>query len=260
MPAVGYAELAAEYFALQTGRRKHYVLRNMSFPNAFKLFREQPREIYVEGTPGAGDGVWDIEMKSSFKPSKGEAQIILHSRATVSAGPVNLQGLQPEEWTYHRDEPIRLPAEQSLLLIKSEGPDQRIILGPLFNDVLRESEYKAPVLIYPGGTTYPTYFPKEQLTHAKYPLTRMLVNPCFLDSLYQACAAHLLVTKKRVYLPWEIGELGIVDVPREEGLYTCHAQVVQDAEDIVSFTVVMVDGEGGVRYFARDARFRLINL
>jgi hypothetical protein len=86
------------------------------------------------------------------------------------------------------------------------------------------------------------------------------VNPCFLDSVYQACAAHLLVTKKRVYLPWEIGELGIVHVPRGEGIYVCHTQIVEETEEVIGFNVVMLDGEGTIRYFARNARFRLINL
>ncbi len=116
------------------------------------------------------------------------------------------------------------------------------------------------MLIYPEGTRYPTYFPKEQLTNAKYPLRTVLVNPCFLDSIYQACAAHLLVNKQRVYLPWVIVELGIVDVPREEGLYVSHTRVVEETADIVSFDVVMVDGKGKIRYYARGARFRLINL
>jgi hypothetical protein len=51
-----------------------------------------------------------------------------------------------------------------------------------------------------------------------------------------------------------------VDVPREEGLYVSHTRVVEETADIVSFDVVMVDGKGKIRYYARGARFRLINL
>jgi NAD(P)-dependent dehydrogenase (short-subunit alcohol dehydrogenase family) len=261
MPAVGYAELAVEYYALQAGPQGHYILRDMAFPAAFKLFREEPRELFVEGQEIAGTGAWSVEVKSSFRPVVGdEVQVILHSRATVSAGPLDLAGLDPQGWSCYDTEPTSLPADQSLLLLTSSGPEQRILLGPLYNDVMREAEFKEPVLIYPAGVVYPTYFPLEQLTNKKYPLDRLWVNPCFLDSLYQACAAHLLVNKERVYLPWEIGELGIVHVPRQKGLYRSYAQVVEESDQVVGFDVVMLDGEGRVCYYARSARFRMINL
>jgi hypothetical protein len=78
--------------------------------------------------------------------------------------------------------------------------------------------------------------------------------------MYQACAAHLLVNRKRVYLPWEVAELGIVRVPRVSGLYRSYTRVVEDSGDTVGFDVVMVDGEGEICYYARRARFHRISL
>jgi hypothetical protein len=104
------------------------------------------------------------------------------------------------------------------------------------------------VLIYPDGTVYPTYFPLAQLDNLRYPLSDLLVNPCFLDSIYQACAANLLVIRKRVYLPWRVDELGIVDPPRAPGLYRTYAQVVEDQDEVVGFDIVMLDAESRVRY------------
>ena len=52
LPAVAYSELAVEYYALQTGKKQHYALRNLTFSNAFKLFRKQPRELFIEGKRG----------------------------------------------------------------------------------------------------------------------------------------------------------------------------------------------------------------
>ncbi len=261
LPAVAYTELAVEYYALQAGRQEGYVLRQITFDAAFKLFHDQAREIFVEGQPDLVSGAWQIEVKSNFKPARSDlSQIILHSRAVVSSEKPDLQGLDPKQWRYHLDTPTSLPAEQSLLLIQSQGPEQRIILGPLFNDVLRDASQKEPVLIYPAGVRYPTYFPLDQLRHAKYPLHKLHVNPCFLDSIYQACAANLLVNRQRVYLPWRIGELGVVRVPRQPGLYVCHAEVVEESSDTVCFNVVMLDGADQVCYYARGACFRLINL
>jgi len=259
LPAVGYAELAAEYYALQEGFQERYLLRGMTFANAFKLFREQSRELFVEGHPIPSG--WKIEIKSVFKPPRSEeSQTIIHSSLEISSEQPNLAGLDPQAWSFRQAQPTQLSPEESLLLIKDEGPEQRIVLGALFNDVLREAAGKAPVQIFPQGTIYPTYFPQEQLTNPRYPLARLLVNPCFLDSIYQACAANLLVNRKRVYLPWEIGELGILHAPRQTGLYTCYTQIVEESDEIVGFNVVMLDEAGQICYYARRARFRLINL
>jgi 3-oxoacyl-(acyl-carrier-protein) synthase/NAD(P)-dependent dehydrogenase (short-subunit alcohol dehydrogenase family)/acyl carrier protein len=261
LPAVAYSELAAEYYALQAGPADQYVLRDVSFANAFKLFHDEARELFVEGRPVNGEQAWEINVRSIFRPPMGqEAQIVHHSQSTVSSQLDDHHDMHPQNWTYDQAEPIVLPVETSLQLLQGSGPGQRIILGPLYNDVLRESRLREPVLVYPRGVTYPTYFPQEQLTNDKYPLEHLLINPCFLDSIYQACAASLLVNKERVYLPWEVKELGIVRVPRQEGLYTTYAQVVESHDDIVGFDVAMVDGDGRTCYYARNARFRMINL
>ncbi len=259
LPAVGYAELIAEYFALQTGQHTGLVLRDLRFPAAFKLFREAPRELYVEGEPAATG--WMVRVKSSFRPPRAtEAQTVLHASSLISSGLPDLASLDPTTWPFLQDEATSLPAERSLMLIQEEGPEQRIILGPLYNDVLRDATGKAPVSIYPRGSMYPTYFPLAQLNNSRYPLDRFLVNPCLLDSILQACAANLLVVRKRVYLPWHIEELDVVDPPRHEGLYRTYAQVVAESDEVVSFDIAMVDADGRLRYAAHNAAFRLINL
>jgi acyl transferase domain-containing protein/NAD(P)-dependent dehydrogenase (short-subunit alcohol dehydrogenase family)/acyl carrier protein len=261
MPAVGYVELAVEFYALQAGKRERYLLRDLFFSNPFKLFRESPRELFIEGVMQADSDSLAVEIKSSFRAPKAVVdQIIVHASMLVSDEQPDLQDFDPQRWDYHNARVSSLPAQESVLLLKGSGDEQRIILGPLYNDNIRETKIKEPALIYPKGTTYPTYFPLEQLTNAKYPLDQMKVNPCFLDSLLQACAANLLVNTHRIYLPWKIGELAIVDVPRTHGLYRSHAQIIYETADIVSFNIVMVNGDGKIHYYARDAQFRLINL
>jgi acyl transferase domain-containing protein/NAD(P)-dependent dehydrogenase (short-subunit alcohol dehydrogenase family) len=261
LPAVAYSELAVEYYALQMGQKQHYAIRDLTFSNAFKLFHKQPRELFIEGKRGDSDGVWDIEIKSNFRPLKSDTvQTILHSRATVSEKLSDYRDLNPNLWDFDETKKAKLSSEESLLLMQNSGPEQRIILGALYNDVVRESKSKAPVSIYPNNTIYPTYFPKEQLTNEKYPLDLLLINPCFLDSIYQACAAHLLVNKKRVYLPWEVKELGIVSVPKKPGLFMSYTKVVEESDDLVAFDVVMVDSNGEICYYAKKCYFHRINL
>jgi hypothetical protein len=35
---------------------------------------------------------------------------------------------------------------------------------------------------------------------------------------------------------------------------------VEDGDEVVGFDIAMLDGDGRLRYYARNARFRLINL
>lgn len=259
LPAVAYSELAAEFFALTQGKQEQYSIRNITFENAFKLFREEPRELFVEGHP-VEDG-WHVDIKSDFRIAKSDqVQTVLHSRSRVSGSLSDFSDMDPQNWQLEQDGLQSLPPDESLMLMQNSGPENRIILGPLYNDTVRDSAAKEPVLIYPHSTIYPTYFPEEQLTNEKYPLQALVTNPCFVDSMYQACAAHLLVNKERVYLPWEVEELGVVRVPRTSGLYRSYTQVVDESEDIVVFNVTMVNGDGDICYFARRAAFRLINL
>lgn len=259
LPAVAYSELAVEYFALQNGLKDHYLVRDITFSNAFKLFKEQPRELFVKGEALDGQS-WAVEILSNFCPVKSaEVQTVLHSSSVVSAELPDWSDMNPATWPF-TEAPTQLPPGESLMLMQNSGPEQRILLGPLYNDTVRDSQGKEPVLIYPQGVIYPTYFPLEQLSNPRYPLDRLLTNPCLVDSLYQACAAFLLVVKKRVFLPWEVKELGIVRPPRKQGLYRTFARVVDESDEWVVFNVVMVDADGEVRYFARNATFRRINL
>ncbi|MDX1702169.1 MAG: hypothetical protein R3250_16200, partial [Melioribacteraceae bacterium] len=206
-------------------------------------------------------GEFKIEIKSNFNPKHSNiTNTILHSRMIINHNIGDYQDMIPESWHMDKSDPVKLPASESLMLIEGEGPKQRIVLGPLYNDIVRDTEDKSAVTIYPKSVIYPTNFPKEQFTNKKYPLAQMFVNPCFLDTLYQSCAAHLLVTRKRVYLPWFAQDLGIVNVPKEEGVYTCYAQVIEDREDIVKYRVTMLDEADNVRYFVRNIEFRRINL
>jgi NAD(P)-dependent dehydrogenase (short-subunit alcohol dehydrogenase family) len=261
MPAVGYVELAVEYYAMLVGKRGHYLLRDLSFTNAFKLFRESPRELFIEGILQPGVPSLAVEIKSLFRAPRMEVdQEVVHACMWVSDDPPELAGLNPQEWDYRLDTPASLEAEESVKLLMGDDRSQRIILGPLFNDSVRDAAGKEPVLIYPKGTTYPAYFPLEQLSNPKYPLARFLVNPCLLDSILQACAAHLLVNRQRVYLPWKIGEPAILDTPRVNGFYKVYTQMIHESVDVVGYNVVMLDETKQIRYYGRDVQFRMINL
>jgi len=261
LPAVAYSELGAEFLSLKEGRPAHFLFKEISFENPFKLFKQQARELYLEGHKSQADNQWELEIKSKFRVKQSNiTNTVLHSKVNITTQLGNYEDMHPSKWKFENEKPVTLPASESLLLIEGEGPKQRIILGPLYNDIVRNTKNKDAVTIFQNSVIYPTRFPQEQLTNNKYPLQKLLVNPCFLDTLYQSCAAHLLVTRKRVYLPWLATDLGIVNVPKKDGIYTCHAQLLKESENIVKYKVTMLDENKTIRYFVRSIEFRKINL
>lgn len=260
MPAVGYSEIGAEFYSQQTGQSTQFMFERISFENPFKLFKEKSRELFITGKQKSVSS-WQFEISSKFSLANSDiSNTICHSKMIINSQLGSYKDMNPANWNIDQKNTISLSASESLMLIEGDGPKQRIILGPLYNDIVRDENDKTPVIINENSVVYPTRFPLEQLTNKKYPLKSLLINPCFLDSLYQACAAHLLVTKKRVYLPWIAENLGIVDVPREDGLYTCYGQIIEENDEIVKYRVTMLDDNKNIRYFVRNIEFRRINL
>lgn len=261
LPAVAYSEIAAEFYALATNYTGELLFKEISFENPFKLFNENSRELYVEGSKSLKNEEWNIEIKSNFKTKISQInQPVLHSKTLLSNSISNYSDMIPEKWNFSKNKSQFLAAEESLLLIKGNGPKQRIILGPLFNDIIRDRNDKAAVEIFEDGVIYPAKFPLAQLTDKKYQINKLIVNPCFLDTMYQACAAYLLVTKKKVYLPYFAKDLGIISAPKQKGNYICFAKVVEEGENYVKFKVSLLDENRNIRYFVRSIEFRKINL
>ena len=146
-----------------------------------KLEHSNHPDLHVLEPDGASikiEQVRAIQRDLSLRPGEGSRKICLIEAAeTTTTGAANallktleeprgdtlliLLTSQPQrllETIRSRCQPLHF-ARQSLGLIQSEGPEQRIILGTLFNDVMRDSHDKKPVLIYTRGSTYPAYFP-----------------------------------------------------------------------------------------------------
>ena len=128
LPAVAYSELAAEYLALQTGYRGPVQLRNITFENPFKLFKEKARELYIDGSEEKS-GAWNIKIESTFNPGKSNiVQTIKHSSSTILKDVGNYDDMDPSTWGHNQGTAASQSPEESLMLLKDSGPDQRIIL------------------------------------------------------------------------------------------------------------------------------------
>ena len=66
--------------------------------------------------------------------------------------------------------------------------------------------------------------PEEQVTNENYNLDSILINPAFMDSIFQACGIHSQ-TGNEIYLPWQVGELGVVKTPRQVMRYRVYAKL-----------------------------------
>ncbi|OPZ94982.1 MAG: hypothetical protein BWY74_00106 [Firmicutes bacterium ADurb.Bin419] len=100
---------------------------------------------------------------------------------------------------------------------------------------------------------------EEQITNKKYDLDNLLINPAFTDTLMQSCGVHASVDTDRVYLPWKIGEFGIVKVPREAGLFRSYAKLIESNDDEKVYDVILVNEDDEVNYYAKNVIVKRIN-
>ncbi|NUM35170.1 MAG: SDR family NAD(P)-dependent oxidoreductase [Candidatus Brocadiae bacterium] len=262
LPAVGSLELCAEYYALRRGIQKEYLLESVSFENPMKLFREQPREIYLEGEKISSDK-YKIALKSLFYPANSlKPEILLCSQATVSSqiDKSYEKEMRPEIWSYRNKATQSIPGSELLSLFHKK--EHSIHVGPLYQYYKNPEQKKHELMVefHEQGLIYPIFLPWEQMNHPQYPLDKVLLNPCFLDSLMQAVAGYCILTEDRIFLPWKIREMGIVRVPREAGQYTVYVQVLEKREEEVSCHAVMLDSQNQICYYGKDIVFHRIQL
>ncbi|PYG85774.1 malonyl CoA-acyl carrier protein transacylase [Ruminiclostridium sufflavum DSM 19573] len=261
LPAACIMELCAEYFALQAGRQEGYCLRKLEFLNPFKLFRDADRELFIEGKPD--NDSWDISVYSYFKPQKmGGETLIRHGGMLVSGKAENYDDMHPLNWEWVTSNNFSVTSKLDLkdILLDSNG-NQILSLGALYwrmaeTDELRELDN---FLHNERGVIFPELFPTEQIYNSNYPLDRLLINPCFIDAMYQGAAQDCVTKKKNIYLPWRVEEFGIIKVPRKDGFFRVFAEAVSEDEEYRTYRIAILDEKDELCSYARNATFRLIS-
>jgi acyl transferase domain-containing protein/NAD(P)-dependent dehydrogenase (short-subunit alcohol dehydrogenase family)/acyl carrier protein len=254
LPAVACMEICAEFHSLNFGPKEQYCFRNLELSNPLKLHHEKAREIILTARPGAQPGSFEAVFSAFLDSKFGVSKRIELSQMTVSPTPgdylplLSLRELETEsmETGYTR---------QSIDDMRRRIPNA-INLGPLFMDGQKENN------IYHrnhNGAVYSIAMPEEITANPKYRLADLLINPAFMDSVFQACGVHTNHGNERVYLPWKADELGVVNVPKEHCRYKAYAKVKTRGDGIITYDVIMINERDEVCYYAKNVTMRAIS-
>lgn len=255
MPAVGFMEMCAEYHSLFFGRKEQYCFQNIELKNPLKLFHDKVQEIIMEPNPGSEPDSFAVVFSNFLESKYGISKRIELNHMQISTNPgeyLPLLAIKELE-TEAMEEGYTKPTLEEFR--KKFG--NSIQLGPLFMDEDKESNiYKRNK----HGAVYSVLLPKEELIDPKYRLEQLLLNPAFMDSVFQVCGVHTALESDRIYLPWKIEEFGVVKVPRERSRYKAYAKLKQQMDELKIYDVIMVNDKDEVCYYAKNITMRLINL
>lgn len=256
VPAVGMMEMCAEYHRLLYGRSESYCFRDLSILNPIKLFHDMSQEVFIEGHKGFESGNLEVSLNSYFNPKIGDAKRIMHCRLMVNDKPGHYQGML-KYTSMLQEQFMGIPYRDA-----DTNPKWRfnnnINLGSLFID---EYGYNNNMLQYnPNGLVYSYTLSREQVENKQYQLENLLVNPCLMDTLFQAAAIHSLTQHDRIHLPMRAEEIGVIRVPRQIEDLKIIARLTRYENECGTYDLIMIDAQGKICYYAKNVMVQRINL
>lgn len=255
VPAVAFMEIGAEFHSLSFGRKEQYCFRNIELHNPLKLHHEKAREVIMETKPGTLPESFETAFYSFLDSKYGITQKTRLNNMNISA--TLGEYLPLLEIRQLENEPMEEGFTKQSIDEYHQKFRNAIQLGPLFIDEQKENNtYKRNK----NGAVYSILLPEEEVVNLKYRLDRLLINPAFTDSIFQACGVHTAIGNDRVYLPWKVEEFGIVNVPRKRCRYRVYAKLKNSHDELKIYDVIMVNENDEVCYYAKNVTMRIINL
>lgn len=256
VPAVGMLEIGAEYHRLNFGPKEQYCFRRLSISNPIKLFHDQPQEIFVATKSQSESETLEITLNSYFKPKIGEPQLICHSEMLVNSEPGDYEVIL-KNTDLLDDKYTEVPWWQFSANPKWQFSNN-INLGRLFVDEYAKANNK---MAYNKKAMVYTYtIPKEQLENKQYHLEHLLLNPCLMDTIFQAAALHALTQHDRMHLPLSVDEMGVIQVPRQIETLRIIAKLKEYQNETGAYDIIVIDAKGKLCYYAKNVMVRRINL
>ena len=174
----------------------------------------------------------------------------------------NYEDMYPLNWEWVKNNEFSITSKLDLkdILLDSAG-NQILNLGPLYWRMAETEELRKidNFLHNDKGVIFPELFPTEQIYEKNYPLDKLLINPCFIDAMYQGAAQDCVTKKNNIYLPWKVEEFGILKVPKKDGFFRVFAEAVAEDEEFRTYRIAILDEKDELCSYARNATFRLIN-
>ncbi|KNY26217.1 type I polyketide synthase [Pseudobacteroides cellulosolvens] len=253
MPAVGFMEMCAQAHSLIFEKKDQYCFKNLVFNNALKLFNEKPQEVIMKPEKSS-NGFMKATFYNYFKPKIGEGKLVELNSMNVSPMIGDYEYLN-ELKEIETDNMEEILLKNSLEQLSKTLPNS-INLGPLFMD---EKASKINMFKYNDqGVVLSIALSEEQINNKKYNLDNLLINPAFADSLMQCCGIHSSVDTDGLYLPWQVEEFGIVNTPKESGLYKAYAKRISGNDSEKSYDVILYNDKGEVCYYAKRVTVKRI--
>ncbi len=254
MPAVGFMEIGAQAHSLLFGKNQHYCFKNLKFENPLKLFNEKPQEIIIKPEITTGDLI-KTTFYNYFKPKIGDGKFVELNSMSVSPIVEDYEYLH-EIKSIETNDMVELNLKDTLENL-SKKLNNAIILGPLFMD---EKASKINTFKYNElGAILTVALSEEQINNKKYNLDSLLINPAFADSLMQSCGIHASAGTNGVYLPWQVDEFGIVNTPKEPGIFKAYAKKIGGNENEKTYDVILYNDKRKVCYYAKKVTFKRIS-
>jgi hypothetical protein len=241
MPGVGLMEMMAEAHAFASGEHEGaLVFRQLEFVDALKFYRDRARDVQVRIASGQSSERRCMEVWSLFRSSHGDVvEDRLYARAEVCRKVVNPPADSPASWRPDKTTD-RMTFAQALA--HAATLRQGVNLGPLLTESSRAGHNPEANEVLVGEHSIVTRIelPKAQLSEPRYPLTRLHVNPAFLDSMHQAAAIFSILKTGSVYLPVGVEEFTIFEAPKQDGRYDVVARVCDRSSDRIWFDVALL--------------------
>jgi hypothetical protein len=257
MPGVGYMEMMAEHLRLLDDTAGAIAFAEMTFSDAFKLYREESRELSLACRPAQQPREWTMQVSSWFKGNIAQADARkIYAEARVSIATDWEIPFALENWEIGDCTSVSL---RDLYERTSQFPNN-VVFGPLFSDMKRPDRIEADDVIRWNrtGCLYTCRFPVAQLTEERYPLQRFVVNPAFLDSMHQAGVIFSILLSDKIWLPVGAEKFVVVEPQKAPNSYTIYVNMQQRDDEQMLHDLIMLNEQGDVCCFVKNSRYRRV--
>lgn len=223
--------------------------------NPLKFFHDKPQEVIMRSEPGLEPGSIKVGCYNYFEFKQGITRLVELNSMVISSMPEEYSSLLEiaEIEKELMDEGFFKDALETFY-----GKIENCIhLGSLYIDNEKKNNIYS---INKNGAVHSLRLPQEQTLNRKYSLDDLLINPAFMDTIFQACGVHALLNNNWVYLPWEIGEVGVIKVPRKLCQYKAYSKLKDGNDEYKTYDAFLVNENDEVCYYGKNIVMRRISI
>ncbi|MBN2528539.1 MAG: SDR family NAD(P)-dependent oxidoreductase [Deltaproteobacteria bacterium] len=259
LPGVGYLEMMAEIHCWKYPFGNGICYNNLTFNDAFKLSCEKPRDIFIDvaSAMDANDPFTPVPMKIY---SEITGRLFSETREYCSADVSGLPEPAPSFESVWTEPGWTHSGDHFSVFAGIEQLPQNVIFGNLFHDFKREGadttglkyQWSDVALMRDYG------FPMEQLTHPKYPLDKLIINFCLMDSIHQAGVVHTVIKTGKVHLPCGARKFAIYNKCDSPVRYKNYVRLVSQQTDRFVYDIFLLNDKNEICAIAYECEFRKI--